>query len=159
MRKLKLYIETSVWNFFFADDAPEKRDITKQFFASIEEGLYEIYISEVVVREINNAPEPKRTTLFNLVNKYNPVELESTQEANELAELYIGRGIIPQNKREDGFHVAIATVFELDAVISWNYRHLASLRKSELFNSVNLESGYTKRLEIVTPMEVSKDED
>ena len=22
MRKLKLYIETSTWNFFFADDAP-----------------------------------------------------------------------------------------------------------------------------------------
>lgn len=159
MRKLKLYIETSVWNFFFADDAPEKRDITKQFFASIEEGLYEIYISEVVVKEINNAPEPKRTTLFDLISKYNPVELNTTQEASELAELYMGRSIIPQNKRDDGLHVAIATVFEMDAVISWNYRHLASLRKSELFNSANLESGYTKRLEIVTPMEVSKDED
>ena len=85
MRKLKLYIETSVWNFFFADDAPEKRDITRQFFASIEEGPYEIYISEVVIREISNAPEPKKTMLFNLVNKYNPAELEITQEANELA--------------------------------------------------------------------------
>ena len=32
MRKLKLYLDTSVWNFFFADDAPEKRDVTKDFF-------------------------------------------------------------------------------------------------------------------------------
>ncbi|MBI4669602.1 MAG: hypothetical protein HY747_10565 [Elusimicrobia bacterium] len=158
MRKLKLYVETSVWNFFFADDAPEKKDATKQFFAFIEEGLYEIYISEVVVREINNAPEPKKTALFGLVNKYAPRELETSQEASELAELYIGRGIVPQSKRDDGFHVAIATVSEMDAVITWNYRHMASLRKSELFNGVNLESGYTKRLEIVTPMEVGKDE-
>jgi len=38
MRKLKLYLDTSVWNFFFADDAPEKRDITKEFFDSVKRG-------------------------------------------------------------------------------------------------------------------------
>ena len=43
MRKLKLYIETSAWNFFFADDAPEMREITKTFFALIKKGSYEIY--------------------------------------------------------------------------------------------------------------------
>ena len=158
MRKLKLYVETSAWNFFFADDAPEKRDVTRQFFAAVEEGLYEIYISEMVIREINNAPEPKRKVLFDLVNKYAPRELDVTQEANELTEVYMARGIVPGNKRDDGFHVAIATVSEMDAVITWNYRHLANLRRSELFNGVNLESGYTKRLEIVTPMEVGQDE-
>lgn len=26
MRKLKLYLDTSVWNFVFADDAPEKKN-------------------------------------------------------------------------------------------------------------------------------------
>lgn len=158
MRKLKLYLETSVWNFFFADDAPEKRDMTKIFFASIRENLYEIFVSEVVIRELNNAPEPKRKTLLELVNKYAPVELETTEEANELTEVYMERGIVPQGKRDDAFHVAIATVSEIDAIITWNYQHLANLRKSELFNGVNLEKGYTKRLEIVTPMEVSRDE-
>jgi hypothetical protein len=28
MRKLKLYLEASVWNFYFADDAPEKMEVT-----------------------------------------------------------------------------------------------------------------------------------
>ena len=158
MRKLKLYLETSVWNFFFADDAPEMREITKQFFSSIEEGLYEIFVSEVVVGEIDNAPEPKRKVLLDLVNKYSPIELEITEEANELTKVYMDRGIVPQKKRNDAFHVAVATVCEMDAVISWNYDHLANLRKSELFNGVNLERGYTKRLEIVTPMEVVKHE-
>ena len=158
MRKLKLYLETSVWNFFFADDAPEKKDITKRFFVSIKEDVYEIFISEVVIREINDAPEAKRKALFDLVNKYAPAELETTKEADELTELYMDRGIVPKSKRDDAFHVAIATVHEVDAVITWNYQHLANLRKAELFNSVNLEKGYTKRLEIITPMEVSRDE-
>ena len=47
-------------------------------------------------------------------------------------------------------------MYEIDAVISWNFRHLANLRKAELFNSVNLERGYTRRLELVTPIEVSR---
>ena len=158
MRKLKLYLETSVWNFFFADDAPEKRDITKVFFASIKESTYEIFISEVVIREINDAPEPKRKALLDLINKYAPVELETAEEANELTEVYMDRGIVPKGKRDDAFHVAIATASEMDALVTWNYQHLANLRKAELFNSVNLEKGYTKRLEMVTPMEVSRDE-
>ncbi|MFH1259880.1 MAG: type II toxin-antitoxin system VapC family toxin [Elusimicrobiota bacterium] len=158
MRKLKLYLDTSVWNFFYADDAPEKRDITKTFFDSIEEKIYEIFISEVVIREINDAPELKRKALFDLVNKYAPVELETTKEADELTEFYMERGIIPKNKKDDAFHVAIATAHEMDAIITWNFQHLANLRKSELFNGVNLERGYTKRLEMVTPMEVSRDE-
>lgn len=156
MRKLKLYLDTSVWNFFFAEDAPEKRDITKRFFVSIKEGVYEIFISEVVIREINDASESKRKILFDLVDKYAPVELEITEEANELTEVYMERGIVPKDKRDDAFYVAIATAFEMDAVITWNYQHLANLRKAELFNSANLEKGYTKRLEMVTPMEVSR---
>jgi hypothetical protein len=61
-------------------------------------------------------------------------------------------------KRDDALHVSIATNYEMDAVITWNYQHLANLRKAEVFNGINLEQGYTKHLEIVTPMEVSKDE-
>jgi predicted nucleic acid-binding protein len=156
MRKLKLYLETSVWNFFFANDAPEKRGITKSFFASVKDSYYEIFISEVVIREINDAPESKKKTLFDLINKYKPLELETTEEADELTEIYLKRGIVPLAKRDDAFHIAIATASEMDAVISWNYQHLANLRKSELFNAVNLEMGYTKHLEIITPMEVSK---
>jgi len=60
MRKLKLYIDTSVWNFYFADDAPEKRDVTKDFIDLVRKEQYEVFISEVVVKEINDAPEPKR---------------------------------------------------------------------------------------------------
>jgi predicted nucleic acid-binding protein len=156
MKKLKLYLETSVWNFVFAVDAPEKMDITKSFFQAINENLYEIFISEIVIKEINDAPDPKKSALFKLINKHAPMELEVTEEAIELAGMYIKRGIVPKGKTNDALHIAVATVYEIDAVVSWNYQHLANLRKSELFNAANLESGYTKRLEIVTAMEVSK---
>ena len=80
------------------------------------------------------------------------------EEAEKLADTYLTRAIVPMAKRDDALHIAIATVFEIDAVITWNYRHLANIRKAELFYSVNLESGYPKRIEIITPLEVISDE-
>ena len=158
MRKLKIYLETSVWNFYFADDSPENRDITIEFFDSLAKGSYEIFISEVVLREIALAPEPKRKQLVDLVTRFSPKELEVTVDAEHLAEIYIEKGLVPQRKVEDALHVAVACVGEMDAVISWNYRHLANIRKSERFYSVNLEFGYTRLMQIVTPTGVMNDE-
>lgn len=155
MRKLKLYLDTSVWNFFFADDAPRERDVTKDFFDLIQRGYYEVYISEVVLDEIRDAPETKKNQLLGLIEKYNPIELEVTSEVKDLAVKYIEKKIVPEKKENDALHVAIATVNEVDALVSWNYHHLANLRKAELFHGANLEERYLKRIEIVTPMEVS----
>lgn len=86
------------------------------------------------------------------------IELDVTEEVEELAKSYMDKGIVPEKKEDDALHVAIATVAEMDALITWNFQHLANLRKSELFYSVSLEKGYLKKLGIVTPMEVSRDE-
>ena len=59
-----------------------------------------------------------------------------------------------KKKVEDALHVAVATLAEMDAVVSWNFRHLANLRKAELFYSVNLSCGFHKKVEIITPWEV-----
>ena len=156
MRKLKLYLDTSVWNFFFADDAPEKRDVTKEFFDLVRQGRYEVFISAVVVKEINDAPGPKKAQLGELIKTCPVVELEITEDAGELAKSYMDKGIVPEKKEDDALHVAIATCAEMDALVSWNFQHLANLRKAELFHSVSLAMGYFKKLEIVTPMEVSR---
>ncbi len=156
MRKLKLYIETSTWNFLFAQDSPEKMATTKDFFELVRQGIYDIYVSDIVFLEIDRATDDIRLKLSKLISEYAPKEIKSNPEAEDLAEEYLTRKIIPPSKMEDALHIAIATVQELDAVITWNYRHLANLRKAELFYSVNVEMGYHKRLEIITPMEVSR---
>lgn len=118
MRRLKLYLDTSVWNFYFADDSPEKRDITREFFEIVEKGVYEIFISEIVTQEVSRALDFKRRLLIDLINKYTPIELDITVEAEELAEAYINRNIVSQKKREDALHVGVATVSEMDALIT-----------------------------------------
>jgi hypothetical protein len=79
-------------------------------------------------------------------------------EVERLAELYMAAQIIPASKRDDAFHVAYATVFELDILVSWNFKHLANVRRETLFLAVNESEGYRHPLRLMPPIGV-EDED
>ncbi len=51
-------------------------------------------------------------------------------------------------------HIALATVAEVDVLVSWNFRHIVRLDKIRLFNAANTELGY-KPLAIYSPREVT----
>jgi hypothetical protein len=158
MKRLQLCLETSVWNFFFADDAPEKREVTVALFRKIAKGAYEIFISDLAIKEIGKAAEGKRRELLGLIKKYQPKRLIVDETVVELARQCIAEGVLPLSKEEDAIHATVATVFEIDALISWNLTHLANLKKMEMINGINLKEGYRKKLELITQMEVSDDE-
>lgn len=158
MKRPQLYLETSVWNFYFAEDAPEKRMATLMFFDKIKQGEYEIFISDVVIEEIGWAENIKKQLLLEIIEEYLPNRLIISEEVSSLAQKYLSEGVLPPSKIEDAMHAAVATVFEMDALISWNLRHLANLKKMELINGINMKEGYSKRLELITPMEVSDEE-
>jgi len=153
MKLLKVYFETSVFNFAFADDSPVEKDITLKLFNKIKD--YEAYISEIVIREISRAPEFKRKQLFNLINKYKFKEIEFDRESEELAKWYIKEGVIPEKYEEDAFHIAIASVNNLDVLISWNFSHIVKLKTKMRVVGINRMLGY-KEIEIVSPWEVVK---
>jgi hypothetical protein len=60
-------------------------------------------------------------------------------ESIELAGTYIDRGILSSNYRDDARHIAMATVADVDILVSWNFRHIVHFDKIRQFNAVNLE--------------------
>jgi hypothetical protein len=159
MKKIRIYLDTSVINFLFADDAPEARMTTNELFENyIKPGVYDAYISPIVIDEINRTPDvEKRRMLLKAIRDYDVKVLDIEayrEEIEKLAVSYIDHGVIPRKKLEDALHVAISTVEEMDALISWNYKHLANIFKERRIISVNLSEGYIRSLKICTPMEV-----
>ena len=155
MRKLKIYLDTSVINFLFADDAPEYKKITVDFFENyINE--YKVYLSEVVLTEIaNTLVAEKRKKLQSAITKYNlQVYDKLNAEIEQLALTYIEEKIVPSNKLFDALHIAYATYYEFDVLLSWNFKHLANIRKQIQVNAANEKFGYTKKLNLLNPMEV-----
>ena len=157
-KKLKIYLDTSVINFLFADDAPEKKEITIDFFENYLDD-YDVYISDIVFNEINKTNnEVKKIKLLDSIKYYNiKIFAEVVEEIINLSEIYIQQNIVPKNKEEDALHLAFATYYEFDCLLSWNFKHLANLRKQEQVNIVNLQHGYRKQLIMTNPMEVIYD--
>jgi len=157
VKKLKLYFDTTIFNFAFADDAPQEKQVTLELLEAVRKGLYEVYLSDVVLREIAEAPEEKARRLMSLINDLQPIELEFDEECRELAMEYIRRGIIPKKYEDDAYHIAVATVGNLDAIISWNFEHIVKLKTKREITGTNLLLGY-KELEIYSPLEVSSND-
>jgi len=155
MKKLKYYIETSVFNFVFADDEPSRRNLTNHLFQKVQRDNVEIYVSEVVIAEINNAPEDVRNKLLSLIEKYRPYVIPVDEEAKFLANKYIAEGIIPEKFIADALHIAVTSVNDLDVIISWNFKHIVKLKTKIEANGVNKLLGY-REIEICTPEEVDE---
>jgi len=154
--KMQFYLDTSVIDFLFVTDAPDFRAITVEFFENHAQ-RHDLYISDIVLLEMERDPcLEHRALLFQAVDQY---ELEILPNDNneaiiELAGRYIERGAIPRNKEEDAQHVAYATIYNMDALLSWNFKHLANVNREAKIHSVNMEAGYYNSIRLLSPMEV-----
>lgn len=152
MRKLKLYLDTSVISHIDVPHKPVEESATRAFFRYIKEHAdeYELCISPVAFFEIHNCPEPKRTVLFDFLDKLHFVELNETEDVLNLADLYIVQGVLGVKHRRDLTHIAYAVASECDYIISWNFEHFVNHRTIQRVNAVNLVNNY-RSVEIVIP--------
>ena len=156
MNKAKIYLDTSVINFLFADDAPDFQKATVEFFQTYA-GFYELHVSDVVILEIDRTTDRESRDMLYSILRQHPIEVLSDSrydEVSRLADRYIERGAIPRTKVEDAQHVAYATVYEMDILLSWNFRHLANISRETRVLAVNLEEGYRHPLRLLSPLEV-----
>jgi hypothetical protein len=65
-----------------------------------------------------------------------------TQAADELARLYLAEGILGANMLANAQHIAMATVANVDALVSRNFRHVVNLRRIHTYHGVNSKLGY-----------------
>lgn len=153
MKKAKYYLDTTIFNFVFAESDTEKKDITVKFFNALSSLAESVYISDEVIREISRAPEPRKSQLEGLIRETVPLLLEIDMEVHELADRYIKEGIIPERYISDAIHIAVAVINDIDAIISWNFEHIVKLKTRVMVDGVNKLLGYHE-IEICSPEEV-----
>lgn len=145
MHALALYLDTSVVGGYY--DADFMAD-TRALWRLKEAGRFRFVSSVLVDQEIARAPEQVRTLLR---STFAPEDmLPMTAEALELAGHYMAHKVVPVAYTDDARHVAVCSVARLDYLVSWNFKHLANVRRESGFNSVNLLQGYPP-VRIVAP--------
>jgi predicted nucleic acid-binding protein len=150
--KLRLCLETTIFNYYFDTDRDGHED-TVRLFEAIGAGEYEGYTSEYVAIELRGALDPKKSKMLALIEKYGLLVLDIDAESERMTNLYIQNGIIPAKYRIDASHIAVASIHALDCVLSFNYKHINKLKTKRLTGNVNLIEGYSG-ITICTPMEV-----
>ena len=64
--------------------------------------------------------------------------LEVAAEVVEIAEVYLRRGVMPRVPVRDAFHLALASHYRIDYLLTWNCKHLANANKTRRIESVNV---------------------
>jgi len=153
MKKLRIYVDTSVLGGCFD---PEFSALSNGLLEDFRSGRFRPVLSDVTAAEVEAAPEAVRQVLFELLTAGTEMVTVSA-EALGLLGSYEAHGILRPRFRNDMLHIALATIAEVDVVVSWNFRHIVRLDKIRLFNAVNAELGY-KTLAIYSPREVTSHE-
>jgi len=157
MKKFSLYLETSFFNFVFADDAPEKTDDTLELLLEIARDKYVAYTSLITMEELNRAQDPKRSKMIGLIRDYKISVVEETAESVELAKLYVAEKMIPEKYFDDARHIALASIYQYNVIVSWNFKHIVKLKTRLQTNAINAREGYIN-IEICSPSEVIDNE-
>lgn len=150
---MRLYLDTSVLGALADSDEPQRVEITRRFLGSLAERTHIGVISNAVQEELALAPANVRVLVTSILSG---VELEIAVDdsaSRELFDAYSRAAILAPRYRVDLRHVAIAVSARVDAIVSWNFRHLVNVRTRRAVNSVNLRLGYAL-VEIISPMEV-----
>ena len=148
-KPLKLYVDTSVWNFALETERIDCL-LTNEFLQIIRNSEYSIFISDIVLSEVLNAYEPRKSKLQELLNIYGYEILNVDDDTRELANIYINEGLIPRNEINDAQHIAIATVNRCNLLVSWNFKHMVKAKVIMGVHHINHREGFGL-IDIVSP--------
>ncbi len=149
MKRLRIYVDTSVLGGCFDPEfAPWSNGLMDDFRSQ----KFRLVVSDVIAAEMALAPQQIRDLYLEVLAFAE--SLPVSEEALDLLSVYEARGVLGPRFRNDMLHIAIATVGQVDVLVSWNFRHIVRLDKIQLFNGINVELGY-RAIGIYSPREVT----
>ena len=150
MRKLKVYLDTSVISHLLQEDVPEKMADTRKLWEMFKAGKYDVYLSTVTLRELQKCSEPKKTQLIDHLNEIQFTILDITDDIVAMAEKIIDMGILTQRSFDNCQHIGVAVINECDCIIAWNFKHIVNVKTIRGVRAITNLEGY-KMIEIWNP--------
>lgn len=125
---MRIYIESTIPSYIAARPARDllqaaRQQITRDWW-DFRRNLHELFSSQIVIDEISSGEEEMAKKRIQLVNQLTLLEL--VDEAQELTKQILSAGVLPISADRDAAHIALATVHEMDILLTWNCRHIAN---------------------------------
>jgi len=146
--KPTVYVETSVVSYYTARPSRdiwllERQEITRRWWASAPD-RFRLVASEMVVLEIGLGDSSAARKRLDAIREL-PV-LAQTERCDEVGKWYLKELPLPDDAARDAIHLAIASVYGVDYLLTWNCAHLANASLRRKLAEVN------ERLVLPTPI-------
>jgi hypothetical protein len=135
-----VYVETTIPSYYCDARPAVAADIarTQEWWDGERDG-YECYISAAVLDELRNGDYPHKQACLTLVAAL-PL-LDVNRQVLEIALVYQDRGLMPKPPSADALHLALASFYRMDFLLTWNCRHIANANKTKHLELLNQGMG------------------
>jgi hypothetical protein len=125
---MRVYIESTIPSYIVARQTNDlvqsaHQCVTRDWWDS-RRFRHELFTSQVVLDEISRGDATACRLRAEVMNDV-PI-LELTPAASELAVKLLCSRLLPQAADRDAMHIALASVHQLDVLLTWNCRHIAN---------------------------------
>ena len=153
---MRIYIESTIPSYVVARPARDllqaaRQQLTKDWW-DLKRAKHELFTSQVVLDEITDGEAAMAQQRLDVMAEIKLLDL--TDEANALTKDILASGLLPADADRDAAHIALATVHEMDILLSWNCRHIANAAIQARLRRVVEKSGFTLPV-LCTPEELT----
>lgn len=149
-----MYIETTIPSYYYEirtePESITKRERTKEWWDNHRQD-YELVISPAVMLELERGNYPTKTETLTLVQDL--LFLEINEVIEEIVVEYIAHKLMPRASEGDALHLALASYYRCQFLLTWNCKHLANANKYEHIRHINTLLGLFVPT-ITTPFEL-----
>ena len=140
----KVYIETTVVSYLVARPSNDvtvfdRQRSTRQLWEEYSDA-FEFVTSDVVLGEAKRGDPRESQRRIILLDDLRTLPL--SLEAAALAHKLIDEGTVLPQFLPDAQHIAIAVVYNIEYLVSWNYKHIVNETKRQHITDVCLTAGY-----------------
>ena len=153
-----VYVETSIPSYYFetrsSHEAMAWKATTRLWWEHYRHN-YRLLTSRFVLAELRRAPAAKAARSLRLIEDV-PV-VDEPSELRAVAEYYIEQKAMPFEAGGDAYHLALASLHNIDFLLTWNCRHLANASKMRHLAVLNGRLGLPIPM-ITTPLTLIPEE-
>lgn len=142
--KPKVYLETSVVSYLTAVRSRDvvilaRQAITKDWWTQHRHN-YELFVSDAVEQEAGLGDPDMSGKRLNFIKPLK--KLATSERAIKLAETLVRQKAVLTKASADALHIAIATVEEINFLMSWNFKHIVNAQMQVKIEKACHDNGY-----------------
>lgn len=152
-----VYLDVTIPSYLFDERATirEYIDVTKRWWSE-ESPRYKLCVSDETIAELSEGDYPRKAEVLACVSQLQI--LAPVPDVIEIARVYLNNHVMPRTLKGDALHLAYASFYKCDFLLTWNCNHLANANKRQHIRIVNARLNLPAP-EITTPLELFEESD